>query len=248
MRKFKVGDSIIITKLFPQDERLGIKKGNIGVIVEKDYMQYNRYIVKIDKLPNPVPMLESQMEHLTINSSPSPDCPQEIKFPSIGELALNSLCNGYVKVDSDGIRINNDNININVEKEKNNMEILVLYKKRKEQKIEEKRKQDKEKAYDNDEIQKIINEMFKQINVILENEGREPVEVAVPFNYNELLTVTTKEKLDNIYKKAEEEFTQLNLECEEIRAMLSMTNDYQEQIKILKNYGIIDKKTNKLNV
>ena len=151
MRKFNVGDSVIIKQVDPLDEKLGIRKGNIGTIIELDYTRYNSYIVKIDTLPYSVPMFESQMEHLVkdtvvplnrtiencINSmkeatkkisqdpSPSPDNPQEIRFPSIGELDISNCLSGYVKINSDAININSDSININVEKEKKHWDFLV---------------------------------------------------------------------------------------------------------------------------
>lgn len=257
MRKFKVGDSIVIKKVLPQDKRLGIKKGDIGIIVELDNLQDNRHIVKMDKLPNPVPMLKDQMEHLTIDSSPSPDNPQEIKFPSIsiGELDLNRLCDGYIKANSDGIKINSDSIkinsdsiNINVEKEKNNMEILDLYKKRKNFKIQNDFLINQDKILEEDEIQKIFKEMIEQVNVVLENEGSKPVDMDLPVQYKEFRTAKTNEKLGKLVADTDKLKDKLYSDYEEVKALLSMTNDYQEQIKILKNYGIIDKKTNKLNV
>lgn len=248
MRKFKVGDSIIITKLFPQDERLGIKKGDEGIIVELDQLQSNRHMVQMNKLREPVPMLESQMDYsIKCDFSPSPDNPQEIKFPSIGADFSNCL-SGYVKINSDGINITSDSININVEKEKKNMEILDLYKERKNFKIQNDFFINKDKILEEDEIQKIFKEMINQVNVILENEGSKPVDMELPIQYKEFRTAKTNEKLNKLEANRDRLLDKVCSDYEEVKALLSMTNDYQEQIKILKNYSIIDKKTNKLSV
>ena len=276
MRKFKVGDIIIIKKVTPDYESIGIRVGDTGTIVEKDYMHYDGYRVKMDRLHFLMPLLifESQMEHLVRNTvvplnraiencinsmkeatkkfsqdpSPSPDNPQEIKFPSIGELDISNCLGGYVKINSDAININSDSIDINVEKEKNNMEILDLYKERKFFKIKNDFLINKDEILEEDEIQKIFKEMINQVNVILENEGSKPVDMELPIQYKEFRTAKTNEKLNKLEADRDRLLDKVCSDYEEVKALLSMTNDYQEQIKILKNYGIIDKKTNKLSV
>ena len=247
MRKFKVGDSVVIKQVVPLDESLGIKKGDTGTIIELDYTRYDSYNVKMDKLPYSVPMSENQMEHLTIDSSLSPDNPQEIKFSSRVADISNCLSE-YVKINSDGITITSDSININVEKEKNNMEILDLYKERKNFKIKNDFLINKDEILEEDEIQKIFKEMINQVNVILENEGSKPVDMELPIQYKEFRTAKTNEKLNKLEADRDRLLNKVYSDYEEVKALLSMTNDYQEQIKILKNYSIIDKKTNKLNV
>ena len=134
------------------------------------------------------------------------------------------------------------------EKEKNNMEILDLYKKRKNFKIQNDFLINKNKILEEDEIQKIFKEMIEQVNVVLENEGSKPVDMDLPVQYKEFRTAKTNEKLNKLEADTDMLRDKLYSDYEEVKALLSMTNDYQEQIKILKNYGIIDKKTNKLSV
>lgn len=246
MRKFKKGDSIIIKKVFPQDEALGIRNGDVGTIIELDYMQYNRYIVKMDKLLNPVPMIENQMDHLiNCDFSPTPDNPQEIKFSSIGELELSNFLNGYIKAGIDGdIKINSGCIKPNNKKEKNNMEILELFLSRKSFKINNEFNINKREILEKDEIQKIFQDTENQVNVLLDkNECN-----AFKIGYNNIVSKETEKKLLKLEAERDKKTDQLHSDYEEVKALLSMTNDYQEQIKILKNYNIIDKKTNKLNV
>lgn len=133
-------------------------------------------------------------------------------------------------------------------KEENNMEILDLYKERKMFKIKNDALIGKDKILEEDEIQKIFKEMINQVNVILENEGSKPIDMDLPVQYKEFRTAKTNEKLNELDADTDKLKDKLHSDYEEVKAMLSMTNDYQEQIKILKNYGIIDKKTNKLNV
>lgn len=247
MGKFEVGDTIEVIKEFPQDKYWGITIGMIGNIKEKDKFDPSRYIVDFplhDK--KGIPMIASQMKKN--GSSPSPDNTQEIKFSSIGEVNLSNCLSGYVKIDSDGININSDSININVEKEKNNMKILELYRERKFSKIQNDFFINKNKILEEDEIQKIFKEMINQVNVILENEGSKPVDMELPVQYKEFRTAKTNEKLHKLEVETDMLKDKIYSDYEEVKAMLSMTNDYQEQIEILKNYGIIDKKTKRLNV
>ena len=128
------------------------------------------------------------------------------------------------------------------------MEILDLYKERKDFKIKNDFLINKDKILEEDEIQKIFKEMIEQVNVILENEGSKPVDMELPIQYKEFRTAKTNEKLNKLEADRDRLLDKVYSDYEEVKALLSMTNDYQEQIKILKNYGIIDKKTNKLNV
>lgn len=243
MEKFKVGDIVRIIKTYPIDLRHKLQKGDVGRI-KTAYFDKERYDVFFPKIDKIFVMTEDQLKNC---EEPSPDNPQEIKFPSIGADFSNCL-SGYVKINSDGININSDSININVEKEKNNMEILDLYKERKDFEIKNDFLINKDKILEEDEIQKIFKEMINQVNVILENEGSKPVDMELPIQYKEFRTAKTNEKLNKLEADRDRLLDKVYSDYEEVKALLSMTNDYQEQIKILKNYGIIDKKTNKLSV
>ena len=248
MGKFKVGDIVRIIKIYPIDLRHKLQKGDIGrikAVYSNIYSNKERYAVFFPKIDKIFVMTEDQLKNC---EDPSPDNPQEIKFSSIGEVNLSNCLSEYVKIDSDDININSDSININVEKEKNNMKILDLYRERKNFKIQNDFLINKDKILEEDEIQKIFKEMINQVNVILENEGSKPVNMELPVQYKEFLTAKTNEKLHKLEVETDMLKDKIYSDYEEVKAMLSMTNDYQEQIKILKNYGIIDKKTNKLNV
>lgn len=134
---------------------------------------------------------------------------------------------------------------INNIKEKNKMELLDLWKERNFFKIENDFLIEKNKIIEEDEAQKIIEEMLNQINVILDKNEKNKIEV--PFS-NLLITKTTEDKISELEKNKDFSKDKIFDTYQEVKAMLSMTDNYDEQIKILKNYEIIDKKTNKLNV
>ena len=132
---------------------------------------------------------------------------------------------------------------IKINKEGNKMQILDLYEERKVKALEKEILEAKSKIKEQDEIQSIILEMTNQVNTILENQGRK---IKYEFEPN-LITTETEVKLDELDKKYHEEIKNLRSTLDEIRALFELTADYNERIKILKNYDILDKK-GKLNV
>ena len=128
-------------------------------------------------------------------------------------------------------------------KEEKEMDILDLYKERKIKALEKELLEAKENVKKEDEIQSIIIEMTNQVNTILENQGQK---AKYEFEPN-LITLETELKIDELNDKYHKEVENLRLTIEEIKAMFELTDDYNERIKILKDYDILDKK-GKLNV
>lgn len=128
-------------------------------------------------------------------------------------------------------------------KEENKMDILDLYEKRKVKALEKEILEAKSKVKEQDEIQKIIIEMTNQVNTILENQGSTAIYEFKP----SLVTAKTQEKLDMLEKGKDKEIEELRSTLDEIRALFELTDDYNERIKILKNYDILDRK-GKLNI
>lgn len=128
-------------------------------------------------------------------------------------------------------------------KEEDKMQILDLYEERKVKALEKEILEAKAKVKEEDEIQSIILEMTNQVNTILENQGRK---TKYEFQPN-LITLETEAKLDELEEKHHEQIEELRSTLREIRALFELTDDYEERIKILKNYDILDKK-GKLNV
>lgn len=128
-------------------------------------------------------------------------------------------------------------------KEEKEMNILEIYKERKIKILEKEFSEAKKAAIEEDEIQKIIIEMTNQVNTILENEGSDTRYESHP----NLYASKTEAKLNELNDKYHEQIEELRSTLEEIRALFELTDDYNERIKILKNYDILDKK-GKLNV
>lgn len=128
-------------------------------------------------------------------------------------------------------------------KEEKEMNILEIYKERKIKTLEKEFSEAKKAAIEEDEIQKIIIEMTNQVNTILENEGSDTRYESHP----NLYTSKTEVKLNELNDKYHEQIEELRSTLDEIRALFELTDDYNERIKILKNYNILDKK-GKLNV
>lgn len=128
-------------------------------------------------------------------------------------------------------------------KEEKEMQILDLYEERKVKALEKEILEAKSKVKEQDEIQRIILEMTNQVNTILENQGRKTIYEFEP----NLITLETEAKLDELEKEHHKQIEELRSTLDEIRALFELTDDYNERIKILKNYDILDKK-GKLNV
>lgn len=139
------------------------------------------------------------------------------------------------------VKINKLNDEINEEEEE--MQILDLYKERKSKILEKELLEAKEAVRKEDEIQSIIIEMTNQINTILENQDSDTRYESHP----NLYTSETEKKLDELNQKYYEEIEALRSTLEEIRALFELTDDYNERMKILKKYGILNK-DGKLNV
>lgn len=133
-------------------------------------------------------------------------------------------------------------------KEENEMQILDIYKERKNQLLMDEFYKNKKEIMKEDEIQKIQDEMINQINIILDNEGRnEKFEILAPEFHKNMVTKQTEEKLNKIEMELDSEKDKLYNTIQEVKALFELTDDYNERMKILKRYDIINKE-GKLNV
>ena len=128
-------------------------------------------------------------------------------------------------------------------KEGNEMQILDLYEERKTKLIIDEYSKAEKEAKKEDEIQRIILEMTNQVNTILENQNKK---ITYEFEPN-LITLETEIKIDKLKDKRHEQIEELRSTLDEIRALFELTDDYNERIKILKRYDIINK-NGKLNI
>lgn len=199
------------------------------------------------KISLPTIKSHSYQEH-----EPTPDEPEPINHVCIHHLGNKNLFDGgFVRTGIDTVsncelRMSpiQEYYNSLCEKEKNEMKILDLYKDRKLDALNEEYADKRMEIKEKDEIQSVIAEMQKQVMTILENDGQEIHHDLGTFN---LYTKETKNKLEQLESKYYEIKKEINREIEEIESLFEMTKDYDDRIKILKNYKVLNK-DGKLNV
>lgn len=178
----------------------------------------------INSFPKGYEFKEVYVEEPFYPEGPAPDKPQEIKVSGKNLFDGGELMYNYYK-------------NI---KEDKTMKILDIYRERKEFEINQNYIKNRNEIIKEDEIQKIIREMELQINTILDIEERLD-RVDFSSRNEELLTNVSKEKLEKLEAETDKERDKLHDNIEEIKALFELTEDYEERMKILKKYDIINK-------
>lgn len=128
-------------------------------------------------------------------------------------------------------------------KEKKEVEILDLYKDRKRKQIRTKYLEQRKEIIGNDENVKILRDALEKLKDKIEEVKKN----CLHFTEADIITKETLEKLTELDKLEENETLELYKEVEEITSLLELAENYEQKIKILKNYDILDKK-GKLNV
>lgn len=140
-----------------------------------------------------------------------------------------------------------------------NNEILNLYYRRKRDAIQKEYDEKIREEYENLEVVKEYNDTIKEFETRLaemaDRYNTEETKYLVKTGY---CTGTYKYELSNevrdmldsdeIFKERDEKLIELEKLVEEIKAQLSLSNDKDYQIEILKTYGVLDKKTGKLAI
>ena len=141
----------------------------------------------------------------------------------------------FVK-DNEGIKACQINIK---EREEDMYKILELYKMKEMDIIKEKHQEMRKSIIEIDEIQLIIKEMENQVKVIAGEKAN-----AYSFEYRGLYEDRTKKALEEIDIAENAIILDLNKKIEQIQALLELAPNYEEKIKILRDYEIMDKKKN----
>lgn len=142
---------------------------------------------------------------------------------------------------SEKININSEPQKIKINKEKNVMKILNLYESRMKEKIDKEYDKKIIEVRKKDELQQIKNEMLKQIDTVLENNGEKTLSETGNGVELDLYLTSTTDKVNELLMQKQEELNKLDRNIEEIDSLFYLTEDYQERMKILKNYDIVDK-------
>lgn len=191
--------------------------------------------------------LNEMMEE--INKGPTPEFPQEIEL----QCKSKNLFNGGIF--KDGVYISKTKdlviptpyepypyVELKYEEEKKMGKILNIYYERMEEKIDKEYDEKIIELRNNDEIQQVIKEMNEQINTILENDNKiaeiHPKEINIEYD---IYTTKTLDKEKELLEEKQKALKELNNTIEEIDALFNLTDDYNERMKILKNYNIVNK-------
>lgn len=168
---------------------------------------------------------------------PTPDFPLEIKFPDSVEyfreqlIGLNEL--PYTEL------LRGEEL-INKEEEENMLKLLEIYKDKKTKEIEEKYDKEIKELEEKDEAQIFITQAEETLKSILNTET-----LKIDVNSDVIIfTDETWKKRGEIIDTIIKEKNKLNTKIKEISALLELAPNYEEKIKILRDYEIVDKKKN----
>lgn len=130
----------------------------------------------------------------------------------------------------------------NIDKEEKDMsKILEIYKEKKEKEIRKKFSDELEAITKADPIQSFMKEMNEQLETLITNEY--PNDYITPLTCD-VLTKNTENVKKELRKLRDKDIEDLNNKIKEIEALLELAPGYEEKIKILRDYEIIDKKKN----
>lgn len=138
---------------------------------------------------------------------------------------------------SDYLELNNEKGEINM------LKLLEIYKEKQTIEIESKYDEQLENLRKEDPVTVLKEQFEAAIKELLELKGEERVAISVTSPVVEL-TPETIEKQREIANIIREEKKKINRKIEEIEALLELAPNYEEKIKILRDYEIIDKKKN----
>lgn len=143
------------------------------------------------------------------------------------------------------------------EKERNDsMTILELYKKKAREEINNRYRDMVEYEYNNLDVVKEYNELVNTFNINLKqladkyntNDNQPLVRTGYESDYSYEINIYLHNQIEEKYKEQKDtELQTLYDFCEEVETILSISDDKDYQLEVLKNYEIIDKK-GKLNI
>ena len=135
-------------------------------------------------------------------------------------------------------------------------QILDLYFRRTRERINKEYDEKRLNAYNELPVVKEYNEVVKEFEATLaemaDRYNTEETKVLRKSGYSSEYTYELRVDIDEIVdeelrQKHDNDLKELELLRQEVEAQLSLSNDKDYQIEVLKNYGILDKKTGKLN-
>lgn len=125
-----------------------------------------------------------------------------------------------------------------IKEEQKMYKILELYENKQKQLIRNDYYSKMKEIKENDVVSVIIEEMKKQLEAVIP-EKMEKTDINFDVYSDE-----TDKLLEDLEKEKDKKLDELYQKIEEIKALLQLSPDYQESLKILRDYEIIDKKKN----
>lgn len=172
-------------------------------------------------------------------------------YPKYEELNINTQCErtftemnlnheeaqkSFIKI-KDSLNKTKDSLN-NIKEEQKMLKILELYENKQKQLIRNDYYSKMKEIKENDVVSIIIEEMKKQLEAVIP-EKMEKTDINFDVYSDE-----TDKLLEDLEKEKDKKLDELYQKLEEIKALLQLSPDYQESLKILRDYEIIDKKKN----
>lgn len=156
---------------------------------------------------------------------------------------------------NEGIKMTGDSVKYNKEEEEN-MErnrVLDLYVERKRKELKEEYEKNYNDEYNELPIVKEYNELVNTFEAALAElstrEGGQVQYHGYKNDYAYTIAHNIKEDIrDKHHSILKEKMDDVDNMANEVQALLSLSDDKDYQIEVLTNYGILDKKTNKLTI
>lgn len=245
MSKFKNGDRVYIKKLrnsTRSEKEYLLNYGMTGTVLEdydsRPWVEFDTYIggehsYHGSKKGYTMCMWQDEIEHM------KPEPFLELSNENdIGPLTM--VCDDTRA----SITLNGATIGkcLSLKGENKNMKILDIYEYRKLKSIDQELKEEKEKIDQEDPFVKILIDAENKLKALYKEEYSRDIP---DYNYNihsSVRTIDTYNKIEEVEKEIQKNQEKLYTILQEVKAQLELTNDYDKQIAILKNYGILDKK------
>lgn len=215
----KYNNIFTINFVYEDSKKYAVSEDHVWTFEEHELELYS-----IDAMDAIIYGITSQMQD---EKGPSVEYPREINFIGI-DFAKNEIPTYE---------------DYKPKEKENTMKILELYQEKQTKLIEHKYDKKIEELEENDELQVYLKQAAEVVRNLMELKDEEIVQIEVISAYVNL-TPKTIQKREEIIKLIRKEKDELKNKIIEIQALLELAPNYEEKIKILRDYEIIDKKKN----
>ena len=191
---------------------------------------------KIDKNLN---QIKKETAEMFINEKRLPDAYMSRSVDNVAcksTLTVSDMYPNLTITRVEGVKAETTNKN---EGELNMFKILEMYKDNERKKIKEQCNERKKSIIEDDQVQLIAKEMENQIKAIVGEKSE-----AYCFDYRGLYEDRTERALQELDEETDKKLKVLYKKIENIQALLELAPNYEEKIKILRDYEIMDRKKN----